>query len=118
MTGNNNYHTDDGDLLLEQFFQKARMEQLPDDGFTHRVMMRLPARQQHLSQIWTVACIITALTIFTFIGGWHQVASGIVRVLSSAYTPMQLLQLMFCGAVITILAATELMRQEKFNLYG
>lgn len=116
MTENNNYHKDDGDLLLEQFFQAARAEQLADDGFTHRVMMLLPERQERLSHIWTAVCVVAALAVFTLIGGWHQVAAGIIHVLSSVPTTTQLLQLMVCGAVFTTLAAIELMRREEFTL--
>ena len=116
MTENNNYHKDEGDLLLEQFFYAARMEQLPDDGFTHRVMMRLPERQERLSHIWTAVCVIAALAVFTLIGGWQQVAAGIVRVLSSVPTTTQILQLMVCGAVLTTLAAAEVMRRGEFSL--
>lgn len=118
MTENNNHNkdarTNDDDILLEQFFQAARVEQLADNGFSHRVMMRLPERQQRLSQIWTWGCVIVAVAVFIFIGGGQQVAAGIIRVLSSVHTTTQLLQLMVCGAVLTTLAAIEVMRRERF----
>ena len=112
----NNNNIDNGDLLLEQFFQAARTEQLADCGFSRRVMMRLPERQERLSHIWTAACVVTALAVFTLIGGWQQAAAGVVRVLSSVPTTGQLLQLAFCGAVLTALAAAELMRREELTL--
>ena len=106
----------DGDQLLEQFFAACRKEQLPDDGFTRRVMMRLPARQRRLSQLWTLVCIAVGLALFTLIGGWQQVAEGLINVLSSSFTPMQLLNLMVCGAVLTTIAAAELIRHEHLHV--
>lgn len=109
--------TDNDDFILDQFFQAARAEQIPDNGFSRRVMERLPERQYQLSRVWTWACIVMALVVFTFIGGWQQLAAGIVRVLSSGCSPMQLLQLMACGAVLTTLVATELIHRERVLLY-
>ena len=114
MTGNN-IHQDDGDLLLEHFFQAARAERLADNGFSRRVVARLPQRQERLSHIWTAACVVVAVAVFILAGGWQQAVAGIVRVLASAPTTAQLLQLMLCGAALTSLAATELMWREKFS---
>ena len=117
MTENSNKHKDGSDdLLLEQFFRAASAEQLADDGFSRRVMARLPERQTRLSRIWTAACVAAAVALFTATGGWQQAAEGIARLLTTVPTMTQLLQLMLCGAVLTTLAATELMRSESTGL--
>lgn len=105
------------DLLLEQFFQAARAEQLPDNGFTHRVMTRLPEHQVRLSRLWTAACIAVGLIVFTLIGGWNILVAGIIGLLATMpTTSSQLLHLMLCGAVLTALAAAELIRRERLTL--
>lgn len=117
MTETDNHNKDhrpaDVDALLEQFFLAAREERLADDGFTGRVMARLPQRQERLSRLWTAACVVAATALFTALGGWQQAALGMARVLTTAPTATQLLQLMLCGAALTTLAATELMWREK-----
>ncbi len=118
MTENNNSHSNwsSDDLLLEQFFQTARSEQLADKGFSHRVMARLPERQMWLSRIWTAACIAVALAVFSFFDGWQKVAAAIFGVLTTTPTTTLLLQLMACGAVVTALVASELIRHERLSL--
>lgn len=133
MTENNTYHSDplvnpssegggggstiDDDLLLERFFQAARAEQLPDNGFTHRVMTRLPERQLRLSRLWTAACIVLGVVVFTLIGGWNIIVAGIIGVLiTMPTTSSQLLHLMLCGVVLTALIAAELIRRERLTL--
>ena len=124
MTENNTYHsgplsegggggfTTDDDLLLERFFQAARAEQLPDNGFT-----RLPERQLRLSRLWTAACIVVGLIVFTLIGGWNIIVAGIIGVLTTMpTTSSQLLHLMLCGVVLTALIAAELIRRERLTL--
>lgn len=104
---------DGSDLLLQQFFSAARSEQLPDNGFTRRVVSRLPLRQKRLSRLWTAACIAVGAVLFTLIGGWQQMANGIVDLLSASYTPAQLFHLMVCGAVLNTIAIAELMHRER-----
>ena len=109
------------DLLLEQFFQAARSEQLPDDGFTHRVMTRVaaadPMSASRLSWLWTAACIMVALIFFTLMGGWNIVMAGIVSVLTTMpTTSTQLIHLMTCGAILTALVVAELVRRERLTL--
>ena len=133
MTENNTYHSDplvhpssegggggstiDDDLLLERFFQAARAEQLPDNGFTHRVMTRLPERQLRLSKLWTAACIVLGVVVFTLSGGWNIIVAGIIGVLiTMPTTSSQLLHLMLCGVVLTALIAAELIRRERLTL--
>lgn len=109
------------DLLLEQFFQAARDEQLPDNGFSHRVMTRVaaadPMSASRLSWIWTTACIVVALIVFTLMGGWNIIMAGIVSMLTTMpTTSTQLIHLMTCGAILTALIVMELVRRERLTL--
>ena len=63
------------DQLLQAFFADNRMEEIPDDGFSDRVMQALPgleqkktvlsleqkqalAKRRRLEHLWTAACCI------------------------------------------------------------
>lgn len=51
----------DDELLLESFFADMK-EDIPDDGFTDRVMHEIPdASHQRLVRWWQVACIVVGI---------------------------------------------------------
>ena len=64
MTDNNDYK----DKLLEDFFAANRHD-VADDGFTRRVMRRLPQRHNRLAQAWNTLCILLAAVLFVAAGG-------------------------------------------------
>lgn len=119
--------------LLEQFFMAAREEEIADDGFSQRVMERVlaempsavaapafaglrPSRAQWLSRLWTGFCIVVALGVFTWIGGWHYVLVAVLGFLSHVPTMGQMVQLMLCGAFVTMLAVAEVLRREHITI--
>lgn len=59
------------DELVMMFFEENRVE-LPDDGFSKRVMGRLPSRSVKLNRIWTAACWIVGICAFIYFKGWSQ----------------------------------------------
>lgn len=72
--------TDKDDIMIEQFFKQAAMQQIEDNGFTERVMKRLPEsnveRVHRLSMLWTLFCSIIGVVLFFVLGGW-QVLQGL-----------------------------------------
>jgi prolipoprotein diacylglyceryltransferase len=51
--------------LIEQLFREARQMEVADNGFTERVMQRIPnEKTQTLSRLWTVFCVMVALVLF------------------------------------------------------
>jgi len=62
-------------ILLEQFFKEAAMPPLEDDGFSGRVMQRLPRRSNWLVHLWTLFCVGVAMAIFIQTQGWKALAS-------------------------------------------
>ena len=65
---------DKSDILLKQFFAEASQQQIADDGFTERVMARLPERRacgvQCLARMWTLFCLLVAVGISWIVSGW------------------------------------------------
>ena len=70
--------------LLQQFFADCRMSEIPDDGFSDRVMHALPAlpetetekslvERQRLEHLWTAACVAAGIIIAVVCQGWEQI---------------------------------------------
>lgn len=71
--------------LLQRFFADSARMDIADDGFTDRLMRRLPeevdARCYRLYRLWTAAMAVVCVAVFFFVNGF------------------QLLKLRVCGAV-------------------
>ena len=87
------------DQLLQAFFADNRMEEIPDDGFSDRVMQALPALEQErtvltleqektmlaldqkkawakrrrLEHLWTSACVAVGIVAAVVCQGWEQI---------------------------------------------
>lgn len=78
----------DDEKLLESFFADCRMD-IPDDGFSDRVMAALPAVEfgkamdteseklpvvsRRLEHLWTAACVAVGLIAAVVCQGWEQI---------------------------------------------
>lgn len=65
---------EDNDLLLQHFFSNAAQQQIEDNGFTERVMQRLPSRINWFSRLWTMFCIVVFAVLFVVFHGWELLA--------------------------------------------
>ena len=78
------------DQLLQTFFADNRMEEVPDDGFSDRVMQALPglglektvlsleqeqalAKRRRLEHLWTAACVAVGIVAAVVCQGWEQI---------------------------------------------
>lgn len=78
------------DQLLQVFFADNRMEEIPDDGFSDRVMQALPsldpektvlaldqdqalAKRLRLEHLWTAACVAVGVVAAVVCQGWEQI---------------------------------------------
>ena len=76
--------------LLQAFFADNRMEEIPDDGFSDRVMQALPslepekivltldqdqalAKRLRLEHLWTAACVAVGVVAAVVCQGWEQI---------------------------------------------
>lgn len=78
MTDNND------DVLVKKFFSENRID-VPDDGFSRRVMRRLPDRTRRISRLWTAVCVVVGLLISS-----ETRASRFLCRASTAYSQMSL----------------------------
>ena len=63
--------TETDNQLLEQFFSEARRQTVADDGFTERVIQRLPDRALRQSRYWTACCVALGIVLFIVFKGWQ-----------------------------------------------
>lgn len=49
--------------LLQQFFIEASQQTIADNGFSERVMRRLPNRANWFNRVWTLGCILIAIAL-------------------------------------------------------
>ena len=67
--------------LLQAFFADNGMVEIPDDGFSDRVMQALPALEQEkalakrrrLEHLWTAACVAVGVIAAVVCQGWEQI---------------------------------------------
>lgn len=106
--------------LLESFFQSAREQQIDDNGFTERVMQRLPdsiaqhSKLQKLSWLWTTFCIVLAVLLFLKFIGWQTALTDLVvfiRTLPVVYRPTTILLSML---VLSWIGVVEVARRARF----
>lgn len=65
---------EDNERLLQQFFSEMTSEPLADNGFTERVMRRLPMQKSWFARLWTPFCIATFVVLFIAFRGWELLA--------------------------------------------
>ncbi len=70
----NEWLSDDADeKLLQSFFADCRVE-VPDDGFSQKVMASLPVRKHaRLEQIWLTLCLLLGASAFVVENGWGRI---------------------------------------------
>lgn len=64
--------TENNDKLLENFFAENRLE-VADNGFSRRVMHRLPNRNSRLARLWTAGGFTLAAVLFVLMDGLQLV---------------------------------------------
>jgi hypothetical protein len=99
------------DALIDQFFSQARTMEIADDGFTDRVMHRLPDRAIQLSRLWTLFCIVlgTVLIIgFMVFQGWLPVVLWLNDLVHETFTYARPLPIFVTMGALCSLAVAEL----------
>lgn len=69
----------DDERLIARFFQENKKE-IPDDGFTRRVMRRLPTRTRRLSRLWTLLCSVAGVVFFLLTDGIDSLRAALGNV--------------------------------------
>lgn len=113
------------DQLLQAFFADNRMEEIPDDGFSDRVMQELPsleqekalAKRRRLEHLWTAACVAVGVVAAVVCQGWEQIQGWLFSMkidflltgsralthVADAVTQTQNLLMMLAGIVVLVM---------------
>ncbi|MDD7317538.1 MAG: DUF5056 domain-containing protein [Prevotella sp.] len=79
---NDNINLDDDSRLLSAFFAENTIE-VADDGFTERVMQRLPERRSRLDRIWQWSCVAAGVIFFVLTKSWVVLYSVVRNAVAS-----------------------------------
>lgn len=112
------------DQRLQAFFADNRMEEIPDDGFSDRVMQALPGldqeqawvKRRRLEHLWTAACVAVGIVAAVVCQGWEQIQGWLFSMkidflltgsralthVADAITPTQNLLMMLAGLLVLI----------------
>lgn len=60
--------TENNDMHINRFLHERKRE-LEDNGFSRRVMKKLPNREKKISNLWTLCCSILTFMLFFLLGG-------------------------------------------------
>ena len=102
--------------LLEQLFRPAKELRIDDDGFTERVMSRLPQRDAaRLSNLWTAFCIVVAVVLFILLRGWEPIVKGVFTLMTTPLSLHSLLMLVATASVLGMLAIDEVIHRERLT---
>lgn len=99
-------------LLLEQFFSQQRQE-IADNGFSNRVMHRLPDRRAQISRWWSAAGFTMALVMFVKFDGPRLVLDTLkqtanILIQNSMETELDLKTVAIAGVVLLCLGYKKL----------
>ena len=99
------------DKLIQEFFAKQKQE-IPDNGFSRRVMHHLPYRTGLLVKIWSVFITLVAVVLFFAYDGLQAVAGTardifVSMVQSGAATGIDLKSLIIAAAVLMFLGVRK-----------
>ena len=91
---------EDNDRLLQQFFSEAASQQIEDNGFTERVMQRLPSRMNWFVRIWNTVCIVLFAVLFVVFRGWDLLAVQLEVMLRTMSTQSFSINLMMIFTIV------------------
>jgi TRAP-type mannitol/chloroaromatic compound transport system permease small subunit len=91
---------EDNERLLQQFFSEAASQQIADNGFTERVMQRLPLRTNWFVRIWNTVCILLFTVLFVVFRGWDLLIVQFEVMLRTAATQTFSVNLMMVFAIV------------------
>ena len=77
---------DNKDILLNNLFAEAAKTEIADNGFSRKVMRRLPSRAERMSRIWTLVCTMAAVVLLTSFKAWNYIFDWAVNVVCVSHS--------------------------------
>ena len=96
--------TDDNAISM---FMKEQKQEIPDNGFSRRVMRSLPDRSRLLNRIWSCICIAISIVLFFIFNGFEVVFNLLREIFTSSinhsFSSLNQQTLIMIGAILLIL---------------
>lgn len=105
--------TETDDKLLREFMQQQKRE-IPDNGFSHKVIRKLPSpdREIRLSKVWTFFCIIVTVILFFTCNGIQAFTAGFQEIATifrqSSIPEMDASRLILALVILTVIGVKRL----------
>ena len=90
--------------LIGKFFAEQTFD-VPDQGFSSRVMRRLPDSSLRLSRIWTEVCAVALVAVFILTKGWVALMGSFQGLFADTVTSVSQLSLASAFATVVTLSA-------------
>lgn len=104
------------DILIKTFLQNNRKE-IPDNGFSNRVMQNLPNKAKKFSFTWNIMTFVIIGFISFFIGFFEELMAGIYLLtynfLEYLSTPLILVSFSACVAIVIIFSTLLIFNHKK-----
>ena len=109
--------TSNDDKLLGRLFGEAARAEIPDGGFSRRVMRSLPDGTLRCLRLWRAACVAAAVAVATGLRVWREAAAWFAdaaAALTATASPLTLLlHLAVAVAVGLALIVREALDRER-----
>ena len=73
-------------ILLNNLCAEAAKTEIADNGFSRKVMRRLPSRAERMSRIWTCVCTMAAVVLLTYFKAWNYIFDWAVNVVCVSHS--------------------------------
>ena len=80
---------DKDEMMLQAYFE-ANRQHIADDGFSRKVMRRLPDHAAIYNKIWTAVCAVAAIAILAASHSLSSFAKGVMVLLHTVPADMEM----------------------------
>lgn len=112
--------TDKDNILVERFFSEAPKTELPDNGFSNRVMNSLPSQTEKLARTWTIFCTFVSVILFFAFDVWQIILINtevfLRTLLTSQLSPSFIFNMFIVFAGIVSAIAYAAISRERLTL--
>lgn len=103
--------TDPENQLLKQFMQEQK-QNLPDEGFSRKVMRKLPGKAWRLSALWSIFCWSVSGILFFRYKGWELLCRFFYEtgysILQNTILPIDQLSLILATATVAVIGIKKI----------
>lgn len=113
---------DKNDLLIASFFEQYGQKDIADNGFSQRVMSRLPRREWSLAKrmntIWTCICGVAAIVLFILVDGIELILSVATSTFNHIFSSVTSINLTLASVITIIITVWILSAVAIYNLFS